>query len=664
MPRKSRDPFEVTLNDEERADLVTDLINGLEDAQAARSTLDEDAEYWMKLYEQQRTRLATTMPWPDAADLTSYLGTEKVDALHARLHRTVVGVEPLWAVEGWGEAASRAPIVEAFHHWKAEEERLQAVLDRVLLLSLIEPMGVLEVAEATDVVRVRERKTMLLAVDPVMGGVMLGDDGKPELARDPMTGDFIEAQPNDPSGTAEVVLDTSTRVRRGPMYKVIPFRDFYILPGHARDDSEIWGYAKRFYRRLPELQQKAKAGHYDKKAVDELDESGEFANQAEDTRSGISVIERSGDTAHKELWEFLVRRDFDDQGERWFLVTIHIKTRGLLRVQHDDLAARRFVRFVPIPRSDSVYGYSFIGEKLITVIEEHTAIRNMMADRASMAVNAPIKRLHNALWDPDEQPFGPKAVIDVRDMNEVQGMVLPDVPRGLENREREVISAAERLAGVNDVAMGTSPQADRTLGEVKMVTEQSFVRMDQLIRRIQESLEDLFQIRHLIYQRTLAENDTAGNVPRQALTGLENRGIMIPEGRITAEMLAGTFRGKPRGSVESADLNRKRADLIGLLQALPGLLQMWPSLQQQLATPQAAQAMLAEMVRVFRFENRQALLGPPQAATAPPVPSMEGLLGQFGQQGGPPPSPGPQQVPATPPGFSPEASAPGSGLGQ
>lgn len=625
MPRKRRDPFVLTLNPEETRTLVDDLVTHLEDAIAARSALDLDAVYWMKLYEQQRTRLAQMMPWPDAADLTSYLGTEKVDALHARLHRTIVGVEPIWSVEGWGEAASRAPIVEEFHQWKAEEERLQGALDRVLLLALIEPVAVLEVSETTETRLVRERKAVALELDPETGGPMLDAALKPIFARDDR-GNFRDAQsPEEPQ--ASVVVDSPTRIRKGPAYKVIPFRDFYMLPGHARDDQEVWGYAKRFYRRMGELKALAETGIYDRTAVESLPEHGERPANAEDVRSGVTVIERTGDQADKELWELLVLRDLDGKGERWYLLTVHALTRTLLRVQHDDLARKRFVKFVPLPRPDSVYGYSFIGEKLITVIEEHTAWRNVLADKAMMSLMSPIKRHHQALWDPDEVPLGPKAVIDVRDMNEVQPMQMPDLPQGALQREREIIQAAERLAGINDVALGTQPNVDRTLGEVQLVTEQSFVRMDEIVRRVQESLEDLFMIRHEIYKRTLAENPDVGQVPTQKLTGLEHRGIMIPEGAVTAEMLMGQFRGKPRGSVESADINRKRADFNAFIQALPALLQMWPMLQMQIQTPQAAKAMLEEMMRVYRFENRQAFLGPAQMASMPMFPMLGGAAG-------------------------------------
>lgn len=630
MPHAGRDPFEVSLDTEARKTFVDEMVLALEDAREARSDLDEDAEYWMSLYEQKRTRLATNTPWPDAADLTSYIGTEKVDALHARLLRTIF-TEPIWTVEGWGEAAARAPIVEEFHQWKAEEERLQSALDRAFLLALIEPMAIHEVVEGTETRFVRERVIAKLAIDPVTGAAMLDEQGQPVLARN-ADGD-IETSEVEAPGTARTVVDRSEQIRTGPVHRIIPFRDFYILPGHARDRAEIWGYAKRFYRRLNTLNA---AGIYDEEAVKTLTEEGEHSEEAAEQRAGVTVLNTAGPRAEKELWEFLVLWDFDDgTGERWYLATIHLGTRALLRLQHDDLGAKRYILYVPIPRPDSVYGYSLIGDKLITVIEEHSAWRNMLADKASMAIQGPLMRISGALWHPDEQSLGPKAVLTVRSMDEIRPLILPDVPRGAENRLTEIVQAGERLAGINDTATGQTAQSGTTLGEVQLVAQQSFVRMDTMVKRIQEQMEELGQIRNEIWVRALAEQDDGMNLPSKALMGLEHRGIDIPQGAVTAETLSGAFRFKPRGSVESADLNRKRSDLVQFLQFFAQMSKTVPAMAQKLSDPQVINAIFEEAIRVFDFENRQAFLGPPgQQAGVQAEDPLAALTGQLGGGGG------------------------------
>ena len=661
MARRSRDPFDVDLDAEQRQQLAIWLANEVQAALDARASNERDVDYWHILYEQGRTRTGRNLPWPDAADLTSYLGTEKVDALHARLMRTL-WVEPIWTVEGWGEAADRAPFVEEFHQWKAEEERLQGVIDKAALIALIEPRGLLEVYEDTDrrTTQKQIRALVETQIDPLTGEARLvyDDTGKPQLQQ--REGQFVEAT-DDTQPFVDMTVDSTERVRSGPLVRSIPYRDSVILPGHAREKDELWGYGKRFWRRLPEIQRAAKAGTYDPASVDRLTTTGEREPDGALERSQQTVAPQDGPTAEKELWELLVLVDLDQvvdkaprslRGERWYLLTLHLGQQLLLRVQHDDLNQRRFIPIVLFPRPDrAAEGFSFIGHKLITAIEEHTAWRNMIADRAAMVAQAPIKRLTGALWDPNDQPWGPKAVIDVRDMNEVQAMVVPDVPASLIERERTMPEAAERLAGINDVAAGTLTDEKRTLGEVQLVAEQSFVRMELVIKRFQEAMEDLAQIRHEIWKRTLREQSAGMEAPASFRQGIEARGISIdqflPDGKITAALLDGAFRFKPRGSVETADTNRLRYDFVAAMQSLPALIQVFPMLAPQLATPQAARAMFEQFVRVFRLPNRQAFLG--SMAPSP-------MLGQPGM-------PGPAMgAPGLPPGMPPMGLAP-LGLG-
>jgi hypothetical protein len=232
---------------------------------------------------------------------------------------------------------------------------------------------------------------------------------------------------------------------------------------------------------------------------------------------------------------------------------------------------------------------------------------------------------------------------------------------------------AERLAGINDVASGQVATENRTLGEVQMATEQSFVRMDLIVKRFQEAMEDIGQIRNAIWKRTLAERADGEDAPATLVSNLEGRGVSInqslPNGKITAAMLDGAFRFKPHGSTENADPNRRRNDMMGMLQALPMLAQAFPLLQSMFSTPQAARAMGREFLRNFHVQNTQAFLGsvsqelqtqqmlnmlppgspmpmppmgmmPPGMPGMPPAPPMGGMPPQ-----GPPPMGGPQGAP-------------------
>src|SRR5688572_28082878 len=101
MAKRPRDPFHVKLSGDKRTKFVHWLCEQIEDGLNARAAQELEVQYWWMLYEQARTRTAQSSPWPGAADLTSHLGTQNVDSLHARMMRTV-NVEPMWTVDAWG----------------------------------------------------------------------------------------------------------------------------------------------------------------------------------------------------------------------------------------------------------------------------------------------------------------------------------------------------------------------------------------------------------------------------------------------------------------------------------------------------------------------------------------------------------------------------------
>jgi hypothetical protein len=664
MPRRKTpaDPFDVALKDDQRLELTRFLCEAIQEAKALRSVSDADVEYWHRLYRQDLTRVGKAAPWLDAADLTSYIASEKVDALRSRVMKTIF-VEPIWTVEGYGaEGTQYAPVVEAFHQWQAESENLQSYLARVIHLSLIEPRGVLEVYEDTVIRTTRKQMKVAIQIDPFTASPALDEAGEPMLVRDPKGG-YLEVM-DDLAPSADVVVDSTERVRRGPAYRIVPYRDFLVLPEHAIDKSEIWGYAKRFTKRLSELQQRAKDGLYDQASVDALGTHIDQSPQTELTGASAPTLQLNDPpTAEKELWEVLFLRDLGD-GERWYVATVSEQQRQTLRLQYDDIGQPRYLCFRPFPRPDrAMEGYSFVGHKLITCQEEHTAWRNMLADRAALIVQAPIKRLEGALWDPTEVPWGPKAIIDVRSMDEIQPFEIPDMTQAAVGREQEILQASERVAGINDVALGVQPQSSRTLGELNMVSEQSFVRMEEVTKHIQETLEELGLLRHIIWQRTLAENPDEFQMPNSVLVGLETRGVSIgnrpEEKQLLAAAMQGSYRFKPRGSVESSDIRSQRSDFVEFLKVLPMLSQQWPAIGQVLMfNTQAARSVLEQAVRLFKFPDRQAILGSEsqaalQTAMQPPPPPPMGPPG-MGGPGMPPGPPGmPPQGMMGPPGMRP-----------
>lgn len=677
MAKKSSSPFDVRLSPEQREYLAHWIARELQNALDAKTAADSEVEYAWQLYEQARTRFSS--PWPDAADLTSYLASEKVDAIAARGMRTI-WADPIWTVEGWGDAADRAPFVEEFHQWKAEEERLQSVLDRLWIMALVEPRGLLEVYEGVEYRVQRNQMNVAVQTDPITGGTVHDESGDPVLQTG-NDGKYIEAQQGQ-DFHAVTVVDQPKPVRSGPCYRILPYRDSAILPGHARDQQDIWGYAKRFWKRLSELQRAALGGTYDVKEVEKLSNQGDKEPDPALQRSGQTIAPQVGPTAEKELWECTLLLDLDAifaesgsvgkakpelRGSRWYVVTLALDYQMLLRIQHDDCECQRYLPVILFPRPDRVTeGYSLIGHKMITIIEEHTAWRNMQADRGKLLLQLPIKRQQGALWDQDEQPFGPNAVIDVRDMREIEPFVIPEV--GMQEGFTHIAMCernAEKVAGVNDIAAGQVSEQSRTLGEVQMATEQAFVRMDAIIRRFNEFMEPLAEARHVIWKRCLAEQEGGIDAPQSLLAGMEGRGVSIdqylPDKKITAQLLDGAFRFKPKGSVETADKGRLRNDFTNAMKMLPQMLQMCQALP-----PAAGRALLREFLTLWNIPTQgflgspeQDLLGQQQANLMPsPLfqpPPMMGMAPPGMPMNGPPQGGGQSGPPGMPPGMPPGA---------
>src|SRR5262249_29246797 len=149
----------------------------------------------------------------------------------------------------------------------------------------------------------------------------------------------------------------------------------------------------------------AKAGIYDEDGVNGLPDTGDRNPTATLSRANMNVSpQQDRETAEKELWELQLLLNLNDLLEqfnqepipgdeydetRWYVFTIHLLTNTVLRVVHDDFERSRYVPFILFPRDDRVTeGYSLVGHKLLTITEEHTAYRNMAADRSSLAVNA------------------------------------------------------------------------------------------------------------------------------------------------------------------------------------------------------------------------------------------------------------------------------------
>lgn len=675
MAKKPRQPFEVVLSDEKRDELALELSRALDDALSVRSATEMDVAYWHTLYEQGRTRNAKNSPWADAADFTSCLGTQYVDVMRSSIVKTVM-VDPVYTVEGYGQSEAKAPFVEEFHQWQIEAEGFQQCFSRAVHLSLIEPWGILEVYE--DTIKRPVRRVIKVATQQAPDGTTLLDEKFQPVLQQKPDGTYVEAL-DELTPSAEMVIDSFETVCRGPRHRTIAYRDYLQLPAHATDKSEVWGHAKRFYRRLDQLKERAKAGLYDPQMVEDLGGDDERASETTLAGEPIGVASKDGsERVEKELWEVLFLGSMDGKGLRWYVATLHKDKHKLLRLQYDDIGRPRYFPFVPFPRPNSTEGYSYIGHKLITTIEEDTAWRNYLADVAARQLQAPMYKLAGETWDPDSEPIGPRAVLTLRSREGVGAIQIPDQTAPAVERIRDCERRGERLSGINDASAGITSQDQRTLGEIQLITEQSQGRVSEAVKNIQETLEEIAQVRHLIWIRALKDMGAEGleappsvaqsitmrtqKLPTAPLTpdvgvlgGLEERAPDVsaatPNVRFTVSMMEGSFRFKPRGSVENADKNRQRYDWGQWLQSMAQLSGANPMIAAVMQTPMAAKALIEQSIRLHSVPDKQAFLGSEAMAAMQQAMMMQQAQQMMGAAppGGPGGAPGGPPAPVGPP---------------
>ena len=658
MKKTQRSPFEVELSEDKQTELVGLLVREIDFAQTARMAIigdDGSLDDAHQKYLGGDPNLTKDIPWPGAANLGSWIVTEAVDAMRARIMATIF-TDPIWVVEGFGKAAERAPIVEEFMQWKADQTKLQQFVGRAVHNSLIEGTGVLEVSDRVTLrTTVRDIKAKL-QMDPTSGSVLLGPDFHPQPIRDG-EGNFVEIdKPDEPH--VRMVAKSVVRAAAGPSYRVLSLKDFYVLPGHASEVADVWAYAKRFFPRLAELQCRQRDGYYQNvdrlggpASSERLAPTGGVSDTREREREGQDIAPQQDEqSAEKEIWEITLLADLDDDGyEEWYIVTLSAIHRQILRVQYENYDTPSYVLLVPFPRPDSIYGFSYAKDKLGSLYDEHTALRNMFADRMTLKTSVPILQVEGSPWNPAERPFGPYEVIPVRDLNEVKQFDVADVPQSVIFAMKEVVSAKERLSGMNDTTTGQIADASRTLGEIKLAAQQSWIRIDEAVKNLQQAFEDLFGILLTIWKNK--EREKPEPWPGDVLEAMRERAIFIDSGQVTADLLDGAFRGKPRGSVEASDFSQMRADMVQMITAITQLSQGVPALRMQLNNPATVRSILSQIARVYRWPDRANLVGTFTGEAPPPPPPMPGMPGAPGMPQGGPPQGGPPQAMRPPQGV-------------
>lgn len=652
--QKKPKPFDIDFATGERELLADEVCRDIQAAFDARASvigsggLIDLADFY---YEQGRSD-PDTRPFVGAADLTSYVIYEKVSALRARLMKAVFGVRPFCFVEGWGEDAKKAPYVEEFHDWQVRKGDLPLELYKTILGALLEDGYILEVTERIETRRIVEELDVALELHPETQGPIL-ENGQPKLQLGP-DGEPVPAQDGQPS--AKIKRDYVKTKRLGPQYDAISLKDFVFLPGHAKSQKQVYGYASRIFARVPELREQAKDGIYDAAAVDHIGDYRDRGNSPIPPTVDTVASQDHPEIVEVELMQVSLKRDLDGDGrEEWYLLTVHLPTSTILRCKLDTFVMRvgipRCVPFVLFPRRNSVYGYSYAFDALLTLAEEHTSLRNMKADRGALSTNMPFTVLQGALWDPEAQPMGVGRTITVREHSEIKPVMIPDVPNSANEQTFEVVQAAERVSGLNDTAMvGVQAGQVRTLGQERLAAGGSAVRVDEVNGHLHKAIAQVMALSNAIWVDTLEAEGKGMDAPNGVMQTLQARGADMQDGKFTASMLKGDFQFEPFGSDATADPQRQRGDFNAGLEALANIVKVSSALAGILQDRDVAKSILEQFMRVYNWRDRQPLLKAFQNQPAMPTSATP--------TGGPAPMGAPSGLPAGAPSVDASGSLP------
>lgn len=499
-------------------------------------------------------------PWEGAANYNVPLIMSVIDSMHARIAKAVFDVDPIFLAQPrTPEGASSAKKGEWYLDYWVDRMRLSAKLDMAAHLMLV---------EGTSVVKVD------------------WDERTREI-------------PQVPNGQGFPVPGNASVVEyAGPTVYPVPLKDFVLIPADSPtiDDATYVGHAVTLTS--GQLRARADEGVYFN--VDELLERKAIESNTrrvtESTSKLVNVDPHSEyeETQQYEIVELYGPYDFGD-GPVLSVMTFSPDHDILLRLEPSTYGYNRppYVSFCAYPRPNFFYGRS-IAELLESAQSELASLHNMRSDAITRKIAPPLIQQIGAAWNPDEIPWRPGQIIPVNDPGELFELQLSDIPQGIFAHEQDILQFTERVTGMSDYAIGTSPSRGRTATEVNRVTSEGLARIDIVISRFQQGMRQLaWHIWWLLYQyRPFWDYFYAENQD-MSITKVEMR--PSPNGMLPFEFI-------PQGQLSDASKESRRQQNLMLLQVVGGYLQQF--------YPDGLQYLLDRTMAEFDVQDRSRILGP------------------------------------------------------
>ncbi len=540
------------LDETEWGEIGTYLHTVIMNATRERSQLDANLVIWNDMYEGLVPE-GKDFPWPDSSNLHIPLTQEMLDAVHSRLSKSTLGVNPLVLVKGQDqEGVDLEYKLERYYEVLSDAVDLADVIGQAIFLALRDGVGLLKVMweRRTRKVKTRKMKPML---DP--------ETGQPIM--DPTTGKPVREE--------AVEIDDVTEYDNARCYPV-ELKDFYLLPSHAYGMEKQYarGVAERVWMRWDQLYVKAKSGEYDMEGVmrlkstvagSRLQVTGSTANLEVDTISGQVQISVTPGLEEHEVFEIYMSYDLDGDGYDEECVFTYVpKFNTLLRAEvfpywHQ---LRPYVAFIPWPRPRRFYGFS-VPQRLESVNRELNAIHNQRLDAVSLRLSPPLIITRSAILRGDaSQPWGPAARFEVNETTDVQPINLPDIIPSSFSEENILRQYAERIIGIFDVNTPRGTGSRRTRAEIGAIQQESLVRFDYMMKLVKRSVVKVFEQIHQLKIQYMPDEETFEAV---GIDGVQKFTISRQEMLANVKFLA-------NGDLPVADQERNRQEAYFLYGAL------------------------------------------------------------------------------------------------
>ena len=466
----------------------------------------ENAREWRSDYEVVPTARSTR--WPGAADVPAPLVHVYCQAHQTRLNQQIIRANPpLTVVARRPEAVDAVPAIEEVVTAHLEEAAWEEVADKVHQELALMGNVFLRVTYEVETVRVPVQQ-----VDY--------DEERFQLLLDggfPLFEAMMSAVRTDRAGNPRIALAWENRVKyEGVRLKVIPWEDGVILPVTIRDPRECRAIGERVMIRGADLERGAKLGKYLSGEVEKvLDMPGDeepperwerFDQQGIQPDAG-GHVSHDEEPAHRRYlcYDLCVREDANDDGEEeWLLVTLHLASQRVLRLQY--LAYEHgephyhLMRY--FTRPNELLGMG-VAEKLTVYQDAATAVLCQLIDHADLAlnINGNVWLDHSAGVDLDEVQFRlgqPQMCESVEGIRPMTPMPLPAEHYQLYQLFKDI---ADLITATANPSLGKMTDSEKTLGEVQIVQGASNMQAEEVGARVARGWSPVWdQVRWLIAQ--------------------------------------------------------------------------------------------------------------------------------------------------------------------